>query len=218
MLLAAARRSCSRALALPGTETSAGALSVVAVRRPRQPWRRWPSCRLPGCSVSAAAPTSSGAASKNVAAPLGCVPLGGARAGCLLALAVARRSTTTCCFASTQEQEPPPSNTGNKLPQPPPQRKAPWKPRQTCWRRCPCCAGSRRWRSWRSLRGGGVCRNGRQRRPTSAACSRVPTTRLQGETKHYGVYLANHRARARLTDLESKVYVRVQRLDQINAN
>jgi len=100
---------------------------------------------------------------------------------------VARRSTTTCCFASTQEQEPPPSNTGNKLPQPPPQRKAPWKPRQTCWRRCPCCAGSRRWRSWRSLRGGGVCRNGRQRRPTSAACSRVPTTRLQGETKHYGV-------------------------------
>ena len=114
-------------------------------------------------------------------------PSGPCAAGCPLALAVARRSTTTCCFASTQEQEPPPSNTGNKLPQPPPQRKAPWKPRQTCWRRCPCCAGSRRWRSWRSLRGGGVCRNGRQRRPTSAACSRVPTTRLQGETKHYGV-------------------------------
>ena len=39
-------------------------------------------------------------------------------------VAVARRSTTTCCFASTQEQEPPPSKTGNKLPQPPPKRKA----------------------------------------------------------------------------------------------
>ena len=37
-------------------------------------------------------------------------------------------------------------------------------------------------------------------------------------SKRYGVYLADHRARARLTDLESKVYVRVQRLDQINAN
>src|ERR1019366_5883609 len=37
MLLAAARHSCSRALALPGTETSAGALSVVAVRLPGSP-------------------------------------------------------------------------------------------------------------------------------------------------------------------------------------
>jgi hypothetical protein len=34
----------------------------VALRRPRQPWRRWSWCRLPRCSVSAAAPTSSGAA------------------------------------------------------------------------------------------------------------------------------------------------------------
>src|ERR1035437_3287719 len=47
MLLAAARRSCSRALALPGTETSAGALFVVAVRRPRQRWRRWSWCPVP---------------------------------------------------------------------------------------------------------------------------------------------------------------------------
>ena len=37
MLLAAARRSCSRALALPGTETSAGVLSLVAVRLPGSP-------------------------------------------------------------------------------------------------------------------------------------------------------------------------------------
>src|ERR1039458_7481753 len=37
MLLAAARRSCSRALALPGTETSAGAPSLVAVRLPGSP-------------------------------------------------------------------------------------------------------------------------------------------------------------------------------------
>jgi hypothetical protein len=44
------------------------------------------------------------------------------------------------------------------------------------------------------------------------------TIRPELAGKRYGVYLANHRARARLTDLESEVYVRVQRLDQINAN
>jgi len=45
-----------------GAATGAGAPTVVAVRRPWQPWRRWSWCRLPRGSVSAAAPTSSGAA------------------------------------------------------------------------------------------------------------------------------------------------------------
>jgi hypothetical protein len=50
-------------------------------------------------------------------------------------------------------------------------------------------------------------------------CTRSPLfVQWTGIGKRCGVYLANHRARARLTDLESKVYVRVQRLDQINAN
>ena len=35
----------------------------------------------------------------------------------------------------------PPDNTSNKIPQPAPKRKAPWKPRQTRCRRCPCHSG-----------------------------------------------------------------------------
>ena len=88
-------------------------------------------------------------------------------------VAVARRSTTTCCFSSTQEQEQPPGNTSNKLPQPPPKRKAPWKPRTDPLPPLPCRAGSRGWFSWRSLRVDRVCRDGPQRRPTSVACPRV---------------------------------------------
>ena len=49
-------------LALPRAATGAGALFVVVVRRPWQPWRRWSWCRLPRCS--AAAPTSSDAAGR----------------------------------------------------------------------------------------------------------------------------------------------------------
>jgi hypothetical protein len=55
--------------------------------------------------------------------------------------------------------------------------------------------------------------NGRQRRPcrllpcaagfVQNPSSECPTTRLQSGTKHYGVYLANHDARAVLTRLES---------------
>src|ERR1035437_8307004 len=160
--------------------------AVAAVVVVSSPVRRGPPpARLPGSRWQQhGLPTFSGADGRTLpwlSASRSCPCSGGCPR-------VAWRSTTTCCFSSTGGQEQPPGNTGNNPPQPPPQRKAPWKPRQTCWRRCPCCAGSRRWRSWRSLRGGGVCRNGRQRRPTSAACSRVPTTRLQGETKHYGVF------------------------------
>src|ERR1035437_3434531 len=104
---------------------------LVAVRRPRRPWLLWSWCPVPGCSrvgggFSCFFRRCREAGGSFCAGPRR--PSGPCAAGCPLALAVARRSTTTCCFASTQEQEPPPSNTGNKLPQPPPQRKAPWKP------------------------------------------------------------------------------------------
>ena len=172
----------------------AGALSLVAFRRPRQPWRQW-SCPVPcaGDRLQRGFRVLGGNSTVFQRFPVRTA--GRCRASRLrgpvraLVAAPGWRGGAPPLAVSPAHggQEQPPGNTGNNSPQPPPQRKAPWKPRQTCWRRCPCCAGSRRWRSWRSLRGGGVCRNGRQRRPTSAAYPRVPTTRLQGETKHYGV-------------------------------
>ena len=86
------------------------------------------------------------------------------------------RNSKWWCSAAPQLKprgSQPPDNTSNKIPQPAPKRKAPWKPRQTGCRRCPCRAGSRGWFSWRSLRVGRVCRDGPQRRPTSVACPRV---------------------------------------------
>src|ERR1019366_2299646 len=95
--------------------------------------------------------------------------LGRARVGCpgcglavvLHRVAVSRAPAQ---FSNTQDKEPAPATPATSLPQPPPEKKAPWKPRQTRCRRCPCRAGSRGWFSWRSLGGGGACPEGHQRR------------------------------------------------------
>ena len=150
MLLAAARRSCSRALALPGAATGAGALSVVAVRRPRQPWRRWSWCRLPGCSVSGS-PTCSGAARRpgEVSAP-GLAVLLGPCAGWLPPVAWLWRGGAPPLAVSPAHRSRSrlQATPATSLPQPPPEKKAPWKPTGARCRRCR--AGSRGWFPWPS--------------------------------------------------------------------
>ena len=76
-------------------------------------------------------------------------------------------------LSSTQSRSQPPTTLATTLRSPPPKRKTPWKPRQTCCRRCPCRAGSRGWLSWRPLPGGRARRDECQRRPASATCPRV---------------------------------------------
>jgi hypothetical protein len=156
-----------------GAATGAGAPTVVAVRRPWQPWRRWSWCRLPGCSVSGS-PTCSGAARRpgevsapGLAALLGRSRLaappwlgsGGPPGGCFPALPL--NSPALRAGASRQQHWQQPSAAS-------PKRKAPWKPWQTGCRHCPCrrslvllvaVAASDR-----------AYRDGRQHRTASAAC------------------------------------------------
>src|ERR1019366_8383137 len=100
--------------------------------------------------------------------------LGRARVGCpgcglavvLHRVAVSRAPAQ---FSNTQDKEPAPATPATSLPQPPPEKKAPWKPRQTRCRRCPCRAGSRRWFPWRAIPAAHACRDERQHRTATAA-------------------------------------------------
>ena len=131
-------------LALPRAATGAGALSVVAVRRLRQPWRRWCRSRLPArvrralSPPAAGSPASSRAASRpgEVSAP-GLAVLGRC-AGWLPPVAcVEWRSTAPCCFPRSPSTSPAyrtrssrpatpatPATTATSLPQPLPRKKS----------------------------------------------------------------------------------------------
>jgi hypothetical protein len=161
--------------ALAGARAGAGALSVVAVRLPGSPLggvlmagavRHVPPAaqfRRALSPPAAGSPTCSGAARRpgEVSAP-GLAVLLGPCAGWLPPVAWPWRGgapppAVSRAPPSSLEHTgagPAPATPATSLPQPPPEKKAPWKPRQTRCRRCPCRAGSRRWLSWRSLPGG----------------------------------------------------------------
>ena len=117
------------AAGVPGVATGAGALSVVAVRRPRQPRWRWSWCPVPGRSVSAGSPASSRAAS--LAGGSFCAGL--RRPGPVRELAAAVAwlwSSTGLLFPALPLNSPThgsssrPATPATTLPQPPPQKKS----------------------------------------------------------------------------------------------
>ena len=169
----------------------------VALRRPRQPWqpwRRWSWCRLPRCSVSAAAPTSSGAARRAREASARASPSSWPCTGWLPPVAwLWRGGAPPLAVSPAHRSRTSPGNTGNNSPQPPPQRKAPWKPRQTPLPPLPCHAGSREWFPWRSLRAAVPAGTDSSAAPLPlspipvSGRLRAKSIRLQSETKHCGV-------------------------------
>ena len=137
---------------------------------------------------------------EDVAAPLGCVGawavrhLAAPRGACAGRSTVMLLQSAPVNFSSARGQEQPPGNTGNKLPQPLQKEKHPGNPVQTRCRRCraaPGVAGGSRGGpyGWTVFAGTDpsvapplspvpVC--GRLR---AKSIFRVPTTRLQSETK-----------------------------------
>ena len=120
----------------------AGVLSLVAVRLPGSPLGGGPDgwCRAPRTACRAVSPGAFAASGGVSCLFLCCREVGGSfcagprrpsgpcAGGCPRGLAVVLHrvavSRAPAKLCSTQEQEQPPGNTGNKLPQPPPKRKA----------------------------------------------------------------------------------------------
>jgi hypothetical protein len=119
--------------------------------------------------------TSSGAARRPggsfCAGPRRPGPCAGGCPGCGLAVVLRQAALSRAPAQLLQHtgEGASPGNTGNKLRQSPPERKAPWKARRTRCRRCPCRAGSRGWFRWRSLGAAVPTGDGQQRRTASAA-------------------------------------------------
>jgi len=197
----------------------AGALSLVAFRRPRQPWRQW-SCPVPcagdrlqrgfrvlggNSTVFQRFPvrTAGRCRASRLRGPVrALVAAPGWRGGAPpLAVSPAHRSRS--------RRPATPATNSRTLPP----RKAPRKPGPVLLPPLPGRSGVTGILVSVTPDGAAPASNGRQRRPcrllpcaagfVQNPSSECPTTRLQSGTKHYGVYLANHDARAVLTRLES---------------
>src|ERR1019366_4084532 len=112
-------------------------------------------------------------------------------------------------FSSTQEQETAPAPPGNKLSQPLPRKKNypgnPGRPVAAVARAAPGVAGGCRGGPLRTAVPAGTDSSAAPLPLSPIPVSgrlRAKSIRLQSETKHCGVYLANRRARAALTCLE----------------